>query len=211
MNELELWKQVPYLSVDEAMNLILGCIPGKYKFDFSKEKDIPTFSIPIYRLLTDAIKKLEITVYFDGEAACIENIGKFVAFETFYYGTWWNKGKLETKELINWLSEKNIDSAFSEIPHIQELNQVAIPNYLNQDHPNYSNKLAAAVKAWEAVTNNPELSKGKSVKKAISIWLSNNAEDLGLIHQGKVSETAIEEISKVANWATGGGAPKSPL
>jgi hypothetical protein len=211
MNELELWKQAPYLSVDEAMNLILGCIPGKYKFDFSEEKDIPSFSIPIYRLLTDAIKKLEITVYFDGEAACMENMGKFVAFETFHYGTWWNKGKIETKELIKWLSVKNIESDFFGISHDKSIENTATPCYLDETNPNYSHKLAAAVKAWEAVANNPELSRGKSVKQAISKWLSDNAESLGLIHQGKVSETAIEEISKVSNWATGGGAPKSPI
>ena len=43
-----IWKLAPYLSVDEAMNLILNVLPGTYKFDFTLDKNKPKKGISIY-------------------------------------------------------------------------------------------------------------------------------------------------------------------
>ncbi|MFC4442612.1 hypothetical protein [Caulobacter henricii] len=78
-------------------------------------------------------------------------------------------------------------------------------------HPQFSAKLAAANKAWSAVTSNPSLLAGKSPKQALKKWLTENAGDLGLTGKdGKPNATGIEEICKVANWKPEGGATPTP-
>lgn len=72
-------------------------------------------------------------------------------------------------------------------------------------------KLAAAVKAWTAVTAEPKRLRGRSPKQALEQWLVENAADLGLLKpDGEPNRTGIEEICKVANWKPAGGAPSTP-
>ena len=81
--------------------------------------------------------------------------------------------------------------------------------YLNLNHPRYATKLAAAINAWIAIDNKEKL-KGKSAKKALSIWLREHAFEYNLTDlDGNPNETGIEECAKVANWQEKGGAPKS--
>lgn len=81
------------------------------------------------------------------------------------------------------------------------------PDYLNPRDPRYAPKLAAAVRAWQAVTDPA----GKHPKQALAKWLRENAVEFGLTDdEGKPNETGIEEAAKVANWQPGGGAPKTP-
>lgn len=80
-------------------------------------------------------------------------------------------------------------------------------DYLDPKNPRYAPKLAAAIRAWQAVTDPGN----KSPKKALDKWLRENAADFGLTNDdGKPIEQAIEECSKVANWNQSGGAPKTP-
>lgn len=75
----------------------------------------------------------------------------------------------------------------------------------------YPPKLAAANKAWAAVTASPDLLRGRSPKQALDKWLSDNAADLGLLNpDGSLNRTGIEEICKVANWKPSGGATPTP-
>ena len=72
-------------------------------------------------------------------------------------------------------------------------------------------KLAAAIKAWSAVSGYPARLRGKSPKQAIADWLVENAGTLGLHNRdGSINRTGIEEICKVANWKPGGGATPTP-
>jgi hypothetical protein len=117
-----------------------------------------------------------------------------------------NLTTMKVKDLREWLSNRGISTGFF-FPqnHNRKL------NYLDTGHTNYSPKLAAAIEAWVAVTEAPESKKGKSVKKALEIWLRGNAGRFGLIKpDGNPNQTGIEEVIKVANWATKGGAPKTP-
>lgn len=83
--------------------------------------------------------------------------------------------------------------------------------FLDSSHPNYSVKLAAAVAAWEAVTQHRELQSGASPKAAIKNWLTENAARLGLVKRdGKPNNLGIDEVAKVANWKPDGGAPETP-
>ena len=82
-------------------------------------------------------------------------------------------------------------------------------DYLNPKHQRYAPKLAAAVHAWQAISD--EINLKSSPKQALEKWLRENAAQYGLADdEGKHNETAIEECSKVANWSQKGGAPKTP-
>ena len=79
--------------------------------------------------------------------------------------------------------------------------------HLDPKNPRYAPKLAAAVRAWQAVTDPGKV----SPKKALTKWLREHAAEFGLSDdEGKPNETGIEEVAKVANWQPGGGAPKTP-
>lgn len=79
--------------------------------------------------------------------------------------------------------------------------------YLDPLHPRYAPKLAAAVKAWQAVQETGK----RTPKQAMEKWLNEHAAELRIADQeGKPVKQAVEEISKVANWNLAGGAPKMP-
>ena len=72
-------------------------------------------------------------------------------------------------------------------------------------------KLAAAIKAWTAIQNEPGRLRGKSPKQALEDWLVENAGALGLLNRnGEPNRTGIEEVCKVGNWKPEGGATPTP-
>lgn len=106
--------------------------------------------------------------------------------------------------LASWLREKGIDTGY--LPDIVFQNS----SYLNPTHPRYAPKLAAAVKAWEAMED-ASLYAGKSPKGALEAWLKDHAAAFDLtLQDGRLNLTGIEEAAKVANWQPSGGAPKTP-
>jgi hypothetical protein len=113
----------------------------------------------------------------------------------------WGKTTVTRRDLTAWLSGRGIRSGFF-FPDATDQ-----PDYLDENNPRYAPKLAAAVRAWQAVTHPA----GKSPKQALSNWLREHAVELGLIDgKNNPNETGIEEISKVANWQGSGGAPRTP-
>ena len=117
----------------------------------------------------------------------------------------WARTTVAVDDLRSWLKVRGIKTGFF-FP-AQEMG----PDYLSPLAPNYSPKLAAAVGAWKAVSAAPDLRQGKSVKQAIVIWLRQHANEFGLSKEdGSPNEQGIEEVAKIANWDTKGGAPKTP-
>lgn len=105
-------------------------------------------------------------------------------------------------DLVSWLSSRGLSTGFF-FPSISRQS----PDYLNPKNPRYAPKLAAAVRAWQAVTD----PSGKHPKQALAKWLREHAAEFGMTDdEGKPNETGIEEAAKVANWQPGGGAPKTP-
>ena len=128
---------------------------------------------------------------------------KFLARQNIDWGT----TTVNREDLCNWLKVRGFNDGFFFIKNAQ----ASLPNYINSLNENYSPKLAAAIEAWQAISSQPELSKAKSVKQAIVIWLRTNAGKFGLIKDdGLPNENGIEEVAKVVNWETKGGAPKTP-
>ena len=111
---------------------------------------------------------------------------------------------VSVSSLKQFLGKRGISKGFF-FPDTEEL-----PDYLDSTHPRYAPKLAAAINAWLAM-DNASLFKGKSAKQAIDKWIREHAAEYELTDdEGNPVNQAVEDCSKVANWQTSGGAPKSP-
>lgn len=111
------------------------------------------------------------------------------------------RSTVNADSLKQWLRLKGFTTGFF-FPEPSETT-----DFLDPLNTRYAPKLAAAVKAWQAVTD-----AGKtSPKKALDKWLREHAAEFKLTNEeGKPIENAIEECSKVANWNAKGGATKTP-
>lgn len=109
----------------------------------------------------------------------------------------WFNSTIQLDDLKTWFASRGVAPPFF-FPE-------GLPDgFRDQDHRRYSAKLATAIAAWEAV-DRP--SKGKSVKKSLCDWVVSNGIRFGRGNaEGVVSQTAAEEIAKIANWQTSGGA-----
>lgn len=74
------------------------------------------------------------------------------------------------------------------------------PQYLDPAHDHYSPRLAAAVRAWEAVGDGVI---NGTVKQALSEWLTRHTDDFR-----NLSAEEIKQCAYVANWKTSGGRAK---
>ena len=103
--------------------------------------------------------------------------------------------------VAKWITGRGITTGFFQV--------VSAPTvgYLDSANARYAPKLAAAISAWQAVTD----PNGKSPKQALVKWLREHASEFGLSDEdGKPNEQGIEEVAKVANWQPGGGAARTP-
>ena len=111
------------------------------------------------------------------------------------------KSTVNVDSLKQWLRLKGFTTGFFFPEPVETM------DFLDPLNPRYAPKLAAAVKAWQAVTDPGK----KSPKQALDKWLREHATEFGLTNdEGKPIEQAIEECSKVANWNAKGGATKTP-
>jgi len=112
-----------------------------------------------------------------------------------------DESRVEVESLRRWLKGRGLQTGFF-FPAA-----TGDPDFLDPSNDRYAPKLAAAVRAWQAVTD----PNGKHPKQALAKWLREHAAKFGLSDEdGKPNETGIEEAAKVANWQLGGGAPKTP-
>lgn len=116
----------------------------------------------------------------------------------------WSLSTIARDDLVPWLRSRGIKDGFF-FP--SDTAKSDFPDYLDPNAPRYANKLAAAVHAWQSVTD-----PGKSSpKKALEKWLREHAAMYGMTDEdGNPVNQAIDDCSKVANWQPGGGAPKTP-
>jgi len=116
----------------------------------------------------------------------------------------WSKTLIDVQELKNWLEATPIRPEIF-FPKVKD--RLDTPDYLDPRHPRFAPKLAAAVRAWEAVTD----PNGSHPKQALSRWLNEHAAEFGLTDaNGLPIKQSIEECAKVANWKPVGGAPTTP-
>ncbi|WP_429497430.1 hypothetical protein ACQUFY_12790 [Robbsia andropogonis] len=223
-DEIEpLWYLHDHLSVMEAAALIADYDPGRVQRcqnDTNFERNFSRL-YPAQSALINAITnhKLAATLRYDAEPrylAGLDNLeergrwnGEEVREiksnddESFVIGPVpnWHRSTVAVENVRSWLSSRGYRAGFF-FPEA-----VDAPDYLDSSTPRYAPKLAAAVSAWQSVTN-PD---GKHPKQALMKWLREHAAKFGLTDdEGKPNETGIEEVAKVANWQSTGGAPKTP-
>jgi len=117
------------------------------------------------------------------------------------------ESRVEVDSLRTWLVDRGFCSGFF-FPNVTDA-----PDYLDLKNPSYAPKLAAAIRAWQAVTTDPKyLDNGKHVKQNLESWLTAHAAEFELVKDdGEINADAIKnQIAKVANWKDKGGAPKTP-
>jgi hypothetical protein len=112
---------------------------------------------------------------------------------------------VEVVSLREWLTSRGFTSGFF-FPSGSDA-----PGYLDPSNASYAPKLAAAIAVWQATTSDPGSTSGTSVKQAMLRWLRKHADQFGLTKDdGNPNEQGIEEVAKIANWDTKGGAPRTP-
>lgn len=190
MDALDYWRLCDEVSVVQAALLIVGEDPSHYQeFDGEQPWKSPTGYDAAKTALLAAYRGKQLPAY------PVEINGRFSECKT----------RIKVEDLRAWLKSKGTTTGFF-FSRLQ-----GGPDYLSQLHPNYSPKLAAAVEVWRAVSADQELRRGKSVKQALVIWLRQHATEFGLTKEdGGPNEQGIEEIAKIANWDTKGGAPRTP-
>lgn len=195
---LDYWRLAEEMTIVDAALLVAGCDPGSEAANVERweVQDRPIGYEAAKRAILNALRSKAI----DGQ------VRPDVEF-TSHGDEYEVPGSVSIYSLINveslreWLQRRGFSTGFF-FP-----NGVGSAEYLNPSHPRYAPKLAAAVRAWQAVTD----PRGRHPKQALSKWLREHAADFSLSDEdGKPNETGIDEAAKVANWQPGGGAPKTP-
>lgn len=206
MDDLDYWRLCDQLSITQAANLLIGFAPGEVEAMLSSGSELLPSSNKKYvtnllaaqTAITNALKTEKIN-------------GKVMPFEEYdvngnaigyvFGSVNPDESTIDVDSLRSWLRQKGFTTGFF-FP-----DSVDAPDYLDPTNPRYAPKLAAAINAWLAVTDPGK----KSPKQALEKWLREHAAQFGLVDdEGAPVNQAIEDCSKVANWNSTGGAPKTP-
>src|SRR5215472_1807148 len=198
MDELDHWRLCDAVSVVQAALLIVGEDPSEREFGIENKpsKNRPRGYDAVRAALVNAIR---------GNRLSANIIRVDDQFGNADIDIDWYQTTVLVEDLQTWLKSRGVTTGFF-FPMEEEG-----PDYLSSSHDHFSPKLAAAIKAWLAITSDPELRRGKTVKQAIIVWLRQHANEFGLTKEdGNPNEQGIEDVAKIANWDTRGGAPKTP-
>jgi hypothetical protein len=227
MDELDYWRLCDELNVVQAALLIVGEAPIAAHYvegwdvetrprGYEAAKTAISHALKNYAAYTGVGKKTSLKLEYspeDMQTLLRRSIhGKLIPeYETDMNGNptvaiegtvdvW--RSTIEVESLRHWLRARGFSKGFF-FPESSS----DTPDYLDPHHPRYAPKLAAAVTAWQTVTDPGK----KSPKQALEKWLRENAAQFGLIDdEGNPVNQAVEDCSKVANWNQTGGAPKLP-
>ncbi len=186
MHEIdELWCLSEYFSVADAAALVAGYNP-----------------VMVQRCCKDSFFDQVFSRYpvvLAGLCSAISN-GRIKTEEEF--GNDLSRLTVSRDSLVSWLSGRGVRSGF----FFQGDDRWQEPDFFDPGNGRYAPKLAAAARAWQAVTDPGK----KSPKQALEKWIREHAAEFGLTDDdGNPVNQAIEECAKVANWQQSGGAPKS--
>ena len=131
----------------------------------------------------------------------------------------WGETTVEKEDVCVWLKSKNFASDF----FLPEVVSTSVPDYLNPSHSRYAHKLAAAVRAWQAMEDENLRRKRKPIA-GMTAWLESRYKEFGLVHKqggknkrgevthkaGDRNDGAIEQVCKIANWEPDGGSSTTP-
>lgn len=196
-DDLNFWRPCDELTIKEAALLIAGVSPAKNdSVENWQVGERPCGYEAARSALINALRGGRIKGQVINEMTQDMNGNEFPIEDSV--SVW---SRVDVESLRAWLWSRGLRHGFF-APASEEA-----PDYLDSRNSRYAPKLAAAVRAWQAVTDPA----GKHPKQALTKWLRENAAAFGLTDdEGKPNETGIDEIAKVANWQPGGGAPKTP-
>jgi len=206
MEKMDFWRLCDELSVVQAALLQVGCDPGELPYVMNwQEHERPDNFSAVFAALSHAILggRLPATIRKTVETEWDTIAETYVKYDSEELD--WEKTTILVGDIKAWLKNRGVKTGFF-FPKSADT-----PDFLDPLHKSYAPKLAAAIGAWQAVNADPELIKGKTVKQALLKWLRKNADQFGLTKDdGNPNEQGIEEISKISNWDTKGGVPKTP-
>lgn len=217
MNQFEidpLWLLAEEVSLQDAVALVAGYNPNAVKKWINGSEFHEKFPkyYPVHTAISNAVRceVLNATIRYQtnpyDEDVFPEGVPD-ILLPTESYMMHDDTTTIAVSDLRNWLQSRGIITGFF-FPQSGNT-----PNYLDPTHPCYSSKLAAAVQAWQAVVSDSRFREnGKSVKKNLENWLTAHAFEFNLTNvDGELNNDAIQnQISKVANCESQGGAPKTP-
>ncbi len=197
LDDLDYWRLCDELSVYEAALLTVGKSPGQFvDVEQSSYDKQPVGYKAAKTAIRNALRagRIQGTIEPDLERDFNGNdISSPNTVNIF-------SSRVEVESLKDWLASRGFRRGFFFPTPIEA------PGYLDPKNPRYAPKLAAAVRAWQAVTDPA----GKHPKQALTKWLREHAVEFSLTDdEGIPSESGIEDAAKVANWQPGGGAPKT--
>jgi hypothetical protein len=198
----EWWKFVDEFTVHQAALLIVGVEPnsetGSYCRNWQQHEQPDGYAI-----LLQALSAVLANGALDGKhIPRFEHDIKGNECGEIAGSTDVERSIVKRDSVVSWLANRGHRSGFF-FPNAG----AGTPDYLNPTHPRYSGKLAAAVSAWQAVTDPG----GKHPKQALEKWLNEHSGRFGMTGEdGMPIKQAVTDCAKVANWEPGGGAPKTP-
>ena len=206
MEGLDYWRLCDELSVIQAALLVIGGDPSGeegYAENWQTHQR-PTGYEAAKSAITNALRNGGIK----GKLVSLADYDMNGNFEEWIDGTVdINESRIEVDSLRVWLADRGFRTGFF-FPTSTDA-----PDYLDANNLSYAPKLAATVRAWQAVTSDPKYrNNGKHVKQNLESWLTAHAAEFDLVKpDGEINADAIKnQIAKVANWKEKGGAPKTP-
>jgi len=202
VDEFDYWRLCESLTLAEASALIVGDVPTSV---YSSATGI-YLAVDYFDAQPSHRDK-----YFQAALSALRSAVKRGTLEVdeqpnFIDGQIKDTARVCVESLRGWLASRGITSGF-----FFPTREQGQPGYLERANPNYAPKLAAAIRAWEAVTSDPERLRGKTPKQALTKWLNEHAAAYGLTKEdGTPNATGVEEAAKLANWRPEGGASKTP-
>ena len=196
-DDLDYWRLCDELSIYEAAVLVIGRSPGRLPHveNWNRDKR-PEGYEAAKTAVRNALRGGRIKGKIEPEYESDFNGNSHPVADSIALSS-----RVEVESLKAFLASRGFRRGFF-FPERTET-----PDYLDPGNPRYAPKLAAAVRAWQAVMD----PSGRHPKQALAKWLRENAAEFGLTDdEGKPNETGIDETAKVANWQPGGGAPKTP-
>ena len=194
MKAIDYWRLADELTVIQGALLICGYDPSELQNDMGYgAKQKPVGFVAVKHALGSAVK-----------AKILQSRETYVA--SHQDGEYYPDDDLaliRVDSIKDWLRSKGVVTHFFFFPEEPE------GEFLSPQHPRYSPKLAAAIRAWQAMEGKDL--KGKTPKQSVIKWLRLHGADYDLTDdEGKALDTVIEEIAKIVNWKPQGGAPKTP-
>ncbi|WP_417490414.1 hypothetical protein [Maricaulis sp.] len=197
-----IWKLAETVSIVEAALLILEIEPQGLSdsIETRADDDKPKGYLAARKALESSIR-----------GDCLEGQINYVVlenpnggYEEDYQRIDYHTSQVDARDLARWLAQRGYSC--STFPARDEQST----GFRDRNHPRYAAKLAAVAEAWEAFDESAGAP--GTPKQRLTIWLRLNAARFGLTgDDGRPMENVIEELAKVGNWATTGGAPKQTL